>query len=413
MKPVQERFSALLTQKKKALRRELPDVPPIWDLRMADLSYRIKSGTLNSLRLSMLQSCIFAQYWTHPLCVNDRIISFPLVTPYNHNKTAECVHSFNLKTGILEPIKELKYPSYFVCNPDCTFAYKANTSEILVGTHLMSIHKINLINKKWSICNAPTTQFICGLFENWMFVKNNQVHVVCTFIEGTPQSRSLSINSLKHLIFDESDSSYTVIGTSREEEFIKHGWDKHIVLPGQANKVYLLHNETMKLTEFVGDTIKHTKYPDQDLFGACNGAVITSDNKIVLVFEEWLTPNCPFINIIDIEKGVIRKSAIRSPSMHAYICGQHQPKAIIVENANEVLLTVNGYHRQLTTENKLIPTLPVQMVQLIQMFYCKEQIFFLNVGQEKFCYAVLYLDEILNSTDQDERIINFEYNTSR
>ena len=77
----------------------------------------------------------------------------------------------------------------------------------------MSIYKINLINKKWIIYEGPKTQFICGVYENWMFVESNQVHVICTYDQNTPTKQK--INSLKHLIFDDSDSTYTVIGTGR------------------------------------------------------------------------------------------------------------------------------------------------------------------------------------------------------
>ena len=112
------------------------------------------------------------------------------------------------------------------------------------------------------------------------------------------------------------------------------------------------------------------------------------------------------INIIDMEQGEVRKSAIKLPS---YPISGYRCRATIIPNKDQVSLIVDGYHRQLTTENESIPILPVPLVKLVMKYYSKEVIFFLNICEKEFCYSMVYLDEILNSTPQDNLVIDFKY----
>ena len=366
--------------------------------------------------------CKFNQYWSRPIHVNDRILSFTM----NNKETPQCIHSFNIKIGVLEPLHELKYPSYFDCDEECRFEYNPSTSEIFIVTDVMKIIKVNLITKQWSYCGDGPPE--SRKFDNCMFIKNNELHMICPFIVDSHNQNDIDIESLNYLIFDKEQEVFSEVRTNRDEPLLSSYWDEHIVLPlaaSQEDAVVLINKTNMDITEFKGETVRRISFSAQSprpSWNAWNGAVITSDNKIALIFEFWRAPNCEFINIFDIQKRHIRKSAIKAPMVHPFVTtpGQHQGHAIsayyfqplIIPNRNEVSLIVNGYYRQLKRENKLIPTMPLHILQLIMTFQCAEKIFLLHVFQRRFRYALIYLDEILNSTHQDNRIINFKYSTT-
>ena len=379
-------------------------------------------------------NCNPKQYWSSPLHANNRIISFTM----NNKETPPCIHSLNIKTGVIESLHEFKYPSHFHCNKDCRFAYNPSNSEIFILTEDMEIIKVNLITKQWSYCgDGPDEQ---QPFDNCLFIKNNDIHMICPYFgEAHHHQNDIQIESLNYLIFDKEEKVFAEVGTNRDEPLVFSYWDEHVVLPlatSQEDAVLLINKTNMEMTEFKGDTVQRISFsacvprapqhlPENTSWSpswnAWNGAVITSDNKIALIFELWKAPNCEFINIFDIQKRRIRKSAIKAPMVHPFITtpGQHEGhiisayyfQALIVPNRNEVSLIVNGYYRRLTTENKLIPTMPLHILQLIMMFHCAEKVFLLHTCQKRFCYAIIYLDEILNSTHQDDRTINFKYAT--
>lgn len=379
--------------------------------------------------LNVNQLSAFKQYWSRPFCINDEIISFPM------EKSSQYIHSFNMKNGILKTLNELKYPSWFDFNNRCVFACNPGTSEIIIATHPSRIHKINLFTKQWDIAVDHPEFLEHSLFEECMFVKDNQVHVIYAEFAKDPSCTiewrcNVKVNSLNHIIFEKSEpKTFAKVGTSRQAEFLEACWNELMIIPLMANqqhKVYLINKENMKLIQFQGDIAKHIELSgdfyndnvaDQEDFepylhqNAWNGAVITDDNKIALLFDAWPRANDQFINILDVDKNHIRKSSIKSPSVTNAVRGYYF-RATIVPNRYEVSLTVNGYYRKLIRENKLIPTIPFQLIQLIIMYYCMEKIFFLNICEERFSYAVLYLDQILNSTPQDNIIMTFKY-TSR
>ena len=349
----------------------------------------------------------------------------------------QCIHSVNMKTGVIEALHDFKYPSNFECNKECRFTYNSSTSEIFIATEDMEIIKVNLKNKKWDYCGDGPSEALP--FDNCMFIKRNDIHMICPYYVDGPGQNSLksNIESLNYLIFDEEQRVFANVGTYRKEPLIFDFWDEHIVLPLVASpqdSVLLINKASMNITEFKGDAVKHVSLvatpppPHQDdkvykasipAQDAWNGAVITNDNKIALIFELWKAPNCEFINIIDLEKKTVRKSGIKSPSVQPFITssGPHQGHPIsvyyfqplIMPNRNEASLTVNGYYRKSRKENKLIPTVPVQILKLIVVFYITERIFLLHTFNKRFCYAVLRMDQILNSDYKDETQIKFQY----
>ena len=369
----------------------------------------------------------FVRFWSRPLFINDQIISFPVTSKSRDKNETEKkrIHSFNIKTGIVKELNEFEYPHWFRCYTYCQFACNPSKSEIFVmPLSEMGVYRVDIINirsKTWNCGNDNVDCRVNGLWEDLMFVKKNHLHSISPyFVAGAAGSGGVDAESVNYMISDISKSPFesTVVGTSRKQEFLKECWHDHIILPlitSSQNKAFLINKMNLNVTKFEGNTVNHIvlrgDLTDQDHDpNAWNGAIITSDDKIILAFEAWRKPNCEFINIIDTEKADVRKSGIKSPLMMPPYpnCGYYF-RATIMSNKDQVCLTVNGYYHKLITENKSIPPMPIALLNVIMKYYCKEIVFFLNVCEERFCYAWLYLDEILNATPQDNIMIHFKY----